>query len=201
MLMKKLLLTFAVLLGFALPGLADNLVLDFTSNPGDWMPSGSNSKEVTKTSPEGVDVTFSKNAYFNTSKYLMVKTNASIVIKPNIQFKEIKVSNSSNCSTSTKVTIKTGSDTYGSATTFSTRNSTYSFANKDVVLAETAVTFEVSSANCQITKIEFVEAETGPKDFEPAFKDKAYSIFKGETLDVNSLITVNTPPLSHLRAS
>lgn len=193
--MKKLLLTFAVLLGFALPGLAANLVFDFSSNKPSWMPSGSNSSQVTKTAPNGIDVTFAKNSYYNTAGYLMIKTNSSVTISPNINFKEINVTTSNSIGSTAKMSIKLGNTLYGSDKAIGTKNTTFTFTNESVTNANTEVSFNATTGNSQIVKIEFVEAEpTGPVDFEPAFKDQAYTIYKDENLDINSLITVNTPP-------
>ena len=140
------------------------LSFDFTSNTNisDWPASSAGATTASnKTySLGGESYTFAlgANVYFNSS-YLMLKTNAYLGL-PAIdgwKLSKIEISNSSNCSTSTQVSVnkeKEGTNIIsgGAAQKFSTKSSTYTYELSETE-ANTSYYLKIASANCQITNI------------------------------------------------
>lgn len=192
--MKKTLLTLLVLLTAAFPILAQTITLDFSTNTNSWMPSGSNSSVANKTAPNGWPVVFSASSYYNTQHYVMVKSNASLKITPDVAVSKITIYNTSGCSPKTQVTVKTG-DVTVKTQTFSTQGSSYVYTPKDIIDAGTQITISAASANAQITKIEFEQVSTGPQEWTSPIKAD-YTVYNGETLDFKALITGNAPDVT-----
>lgn len=93
--------------------------------------------------------------YFN-SGYIMVGNTQPILqlpTYPNEKITQIKIWNSSGCSTSVKVAIKSGTNTASAQQTWSKTNTTYTYAIADSYQA-TTLKMDVTSANAQITKME-----------------------------------------------
>lgn len=197
--MKKLLLTFAVLLGFALPGLAETAVFyasgyTYTGSVDDKFAASSS------TCPEQDILSWSSIEYG--TSYLRINSGSTGTITPKdgITITKIEVYNSTSKSIS-KATITVD----GTSTTINKNTTTNLFSYECNTTSPIKLTGTVGNTKNQL-RIDYIEITytkpvSGPKDFEPAFKNQAYTIYKDENLDINSLITVNTPPLSHLRAS
>lgn len=189
--MKKLLLTFAVLLGFALPGLAETAVFyvsDYTSTDGydnkilvestdfpeNDILTGGGFNTVSNTDMRAYansSFTFTPKESITITKIVFKDTNSK---SPTISAKIDGTA--TTCSTASRITTWEGTLSYSSTLTFST-------------------TAQLRIDHIEIT---YTKPATGPVDFEPDFKDQTYTVHTGESLDINSLITVNTPPLSHL---
>ena len=93
--------------------------------------------------------------YFN-SGYLMVGNYQPVLQLPtyaNEKITKVKFWNSSGCSTSVKVTIKSGSNTAAAQQTWSTKGSSYTYNISETYQSST-LKLDVTSANAQITKIE-----------------------------------------------
>lgn len=211
--MKKLLLTFAVLLGFALPGLAETVLFyaptfdkssvtadetvcvgtDGSTSTGTALANGEKIGEFIKltlskggNSNNGVGI-FSKGKDFrmypdNTAVFTpaegvkiteieFVATGNSYVIKGNYKLASSTESKSIPSASATSVICKFEGG-INEAITFTPNNTSRS----------------------KYILVTYTKESTGPVDFEPAFKNQAYTIYKDENLDINSLITVNTPP-------
>ena len=140
------------------------LNFDFTYQVSGW-PSSSSANNYTYTL-NSVAYTFAltSNVYINTyqnASYLMVKENAALGL-PAIQgYKLTKVvaNNSSGCSTSTSVSIRTGNTstaslvTGGTAQTWSTKSSSYTYTLSNTA-ANTMYYIYAASANCQIINLQ-----------------------------------------------
>ena len=102
-------------------------------------------------------VTTASKVYFS-SGYIMVG-NADPILElptyPNEKITQIKIWNSSGCSQSVKVTIKSGSSTASAEQTWKTQSSTYTYAIGDSYWAST-LKMKVTTANAQITKMEII---------------------------------------------
>lgn len=151
----KYICMFLLLLGTSAYAWGVDLRFNFTSNPGSW-PTSSNAGSYTYTL-NGTSYTFalSANVYCNTG-YLMVKENATLGL-PAISGKKltkIVVRNSSGCSTSTSVSVTDGSSTVtgGTAQTFSTRSTNYTYTLTGTS-ANTVYYLNIASANCQIVAL------------------------------------------------
>lgn len=93
--------------------------------------------------------------YFN-SGYLMVGNYQPVLQLPtyaNEKITKVKFWNSSGCSTSVKVTIKSGSNTAAAQQTWSNKGSSYTYNISETYQSST-LKLDVTSANAQITKIE-----------------------------------------------
>ena len=137
------------------------LDFDFTSQPGDW-PTSAAGSALTKTYTLKNTYTFalSSSVYVNTgSKYLMISQSNSLGLPAiaNYKLTGVEISNSSGCSTSTRVQV-CNSTTYsdnvsgGAAKTLSTPSSTYTYSLSGTS-ANTVYYLVVTSANCQLVDI------------------------------------------------
>ena len=93
--------------------------------------------------------------YFN-SGYLMVGNYQPVLQLPtyaNEKITKVKFWNSSGCSTSVKVTIKSGSNIAAAQQTWSNKGSSYTYNISETYQSST-LKLDVTSANAQITKIE-----------------------------------------------
>lgn len=100
-------------------------------------------------------VLYNDKVYFNTG-YIMVGNQSPVFQLPTYageKITQVKFWNSSGCSTSVKVTIKSGSSTASAEQTWSTQSSTYTYSIGDRYQAST-LKLNVVSKNAQITKIE-----------------------------------------------
>lgn len=185
--MKKSLLFMAFL--FILGGLSVNaadVVLDLSTNTDSWMPAGSNLSLVEKTSPNGLAVEFSKDAYAN-SGYVMVKTNAYITVVPNIECEKIILHNSGGCSTSAKLKVTTDAG-MSVENALSKTNSDYEYVVPSSSQSKgTKYVFTTTNKNSQITKITFVEVSSQepsePVAYEPNFAD--VELWEGNSLTLD----------------
>ncbi len=138
-------------------------VLDFkfTSQPGDW-PTATGGSATSKTYTLVNSYTFAvgDNVYVNTSShYLMISQSKYLGLPalPNYKLTGVEISNSSGCSTSTRVQV-CNSTTYsdnvsgGGAKTLSTQSSTYTYSLSGTS-ANTVYYLVVTSANCQLVDI------------------------------------------------
>ena len=141
------------------------LTFSFTSQPSGWPTSDSTSAAGNKTyTNSSTSYTFSvgPHVYYNSSKYLMMKTtdSSNYLGLPSITGKKLTkvvASNSSGCSTSTKVGIFTTNNgntavSGGEKQTWSTVSSTYTY-NLTGTSAATMYYVRVSNANVQITQL------------------------------------------------
>ena len=99
--------------------------------------------------------------YFN-SGYLMVENYQPVLQLPtyaNEKITKVKFWNSSGCSTSVKVTIKSGSNTAAAQQTWSNKGSSYTYNISETYQSST-LKLDVTSANAQITKIEITTSAT-----------------------------------------
>ena len=155
--------------GLTITASADgNLALSFsfTSAPSGW-PSGSSGSANSQTyTVDGTAYTFAlgKNVYYNTQKYLMLKATTYLGLPAIDGYKltKVVVKNSSGCSQKTNVGISSASSsatylTGGSAQTYSTQSSTYTYTLSDTS-ANTMYYLYITSANCQITNLELTYA-------------------------------------------
>lgn len=137
------------------------LDFDFTSQPGDW-PTSAAGSALTKTYTLKNTYTFalSSSVYVNTSsKYLMIQKSNSLGLPAiaNYKLTGVEISNSSGCSTSTKVQV-CNSTTYsdnvsgGAAKTLTTTSTTYTYSLSGTS-ANTVYYLVVTSANCQLVDI------------------------------------------------
>lgn len=131
--------------------------IDFTANTNSWMPSGSNASAVNKTAPNGMAVAFSKDSYYNTSKYLMVKSGAYIEIKPDIQVSEIIITHTSNCSATAVLTVS--ADGIEIKKFNPLKNSDGKVTVDLKYQTATTFKFSASTANAQIESITFIGKE------------------------------------------
>lgn len=145
------------------------LSFSFTSCPSGW-PSGSSSSANTKTyTVDGTAYTFSlgANVYYNTSKYLMLKSTTYLGLPAIDGYKLTKVvaGNSSGCSKSTKVSVCTNTSgtavTGGTAQTWSSQSSSYTY-NLSNTSANTMYYLYITSANCQIVSLDLTYESTAP---------------------------------------
>lgn len=144
----------------------EGLVLNFsfTSNPGTgeaaW-PTATGGSATTKTYRlNTTDYTFAlgANVYMN-SGYLMLKYTTYLGLPAISDYKLVKIvaTNSSGCSTSTKVGVSSSntSESYlsgGSKQTWSTRSENYTY-NLSSTSANTVYYLYITSANCQIVNV------------------------------------------------
>lgn len=219
MLMKKLLLTFAVLLGFALPGLAaETLVASMTRSLFSTQQTNYSNSSTSDNGDWYVDKVTVQSSDFRAGKKSTGTQTAEIQYKKPIDGKlsSIKINIlaiPTNAGTLNSIAIYSSDNlNFTNATEIGKITSATEGENSITVTGSTTgnyykVVFDITNSTSkngtvQFSQLDFyIDEPTGPVDFEPAFKNQAYTIYKGETLDVNSLITVNTPPLSHLRAS
>lgn len=168
-LLKSLLLLCALIVG-SLSGWADEKELTFvvSSNPGGWPTTNSTTLTNYSYTLNDVDYTFAlKNVKCN-SGYLMF-TNPAVLGLPAIDgYKLTKVvaSNSSGCSTSTKVGISSSSSsesyiTGGAIQTWSKTNSTYTY-NLSSTKGDTMYYLYVTNKNAQLTQLKLTYEETVP---------------------------------------
>ena len=143
------------------PGTSDTntLVFDFTSNPGGWPTDNSTTLTDYTFKLNNIDYTFAlKNAKCN-SGYLML-TQPAVIGLPAIEgFKLTKVvaSNTSGCSTSTKVGISSSSTeglyiAGGAIQTWSTTNSSYTY-NLTSTEVNTMYYLYVTNKNAQVKEL------------------------------------------------
>lgn len=143
------------------------LTFSFTSCPSGW-PSGSSASANTKTyTISGVAYEFSlgPNVYYNTQKYLMLKSTTYLGLPAISDYKltKIEATNSSGCSTKTKIAVTTASDGKtnvggGSAQTWSKTSTTYTY-NLSSTVANTMYYLYITAANCQITNLKLTYTE------------------------------------------
>lgn len=134
--------------------------------------AGSANKFVANTSfyaSDGAQFTVlaASKVYFSdaTSGYLMVGNTQPILTLPtfkNEKITKITFYNTSGCSTSVKVTIKSGSNTASAQQQWSTQNKSGGYTyNINADYQSTTLKMDVTSANAQITKIVFTTESTG----------------------------------------
>ena len=137
------------------------LSFSFTSCPSGW-PSGSSGSANTKTyTVGGVAYTFSlgTNVYYNTGKYLMLKSTTYLGLPAIEGYKLTKVvaTNSSGCSIKTKVSVTTNTTgtavSGGTAQTWSKQSTNYTYNLSDTS-ANTMYYLRITDANSQIVNLE-----------------------------------------------
>ena len=140
-------------------GTNTELTFSLTSNPGSWPTTNSTTLTEYTYTLDGTSYTFALNNVKCNSGYLML-TPTAVLGLPAISDKsltKVVVSNSSGCSTSTKVGISSSSSdasyiTGGDIQTYSTTSSTYTY-NLSGTSANTMYYLYVTNKNCQITSI------------------------------------------------
>lgn len=156
------------------------LTFDVSANPGDWPTTNPTTTTNYTYTLNSTDYTFALNNVKCNSGYLMLTSVAKLGLPAIEGYKLVKVeaTNSSGCSTSTKVKItedEAGSTvvTGGAEQTWSTTSTKYTYTLSGTE-AETMYYLYVSNKNCQIVTLvlyyEEVEAPLLPKAAKPTFE-------------------------------
>ena len=144
-------------------GSSKELSFSFTANPGGW-PTSSKAGSYTYTL-DSTSYTFAlgSNVYLGTysgSSYLMLKYTTSLGLPAISGYKltKIVVSNSTGCSTSTKVGVSSSSSSAsyiggGAVQTFSSTGSSYTY-NLSGTANNTVYYLYITNKNCQIIKLD-----------------------------------------------
>lgn len=189
------------LLVFMTPSLAgwgqtretQTLTFSLTSNPGEWPTTNSNTLTNYIYTLNGVDYTFAlKNVKCN-SGYLMMTSTAVLGLPAIDGYKltTVVASNSSGCSTSTKVGISSSAEqeSYiagGEIQTWSTTNSSYTY-NLTSTDANTMYYMYVTNKNAQVVSLALTYESIGgtPTCATPTFSPAAGTYTEAQTVSIN----------------
>lgn len=145
------------------------LTFSFTSNPGGWPTADSPGGNYTYTiSSANYTFALGTNVYYNSSHYLMLKSTTSLGLPaiPGYKLTKVVASNSSTCSTSTRVGVSSSSSsasyiTGGAYQTWSTTSSSYTY-NLTGTSANTMYYLYVTNKNAQITQLVLTYTSAAP---------------------------------------
>lgn len=159
---KRLFLILAAVAMFCIGANATTYTYDFSSNKNWVTTSGGSTNPGTgtanvlgtiydKTTNDAFSCT--ESCYFNTG-YLMLKNGATMTLPTYAGEKitSVVITNSSGCSTKTKVSILAGTNVASAEQTLTTTSTNYTF-NIGSSYQSSVLTFSIASANSQFTKV------------------------------------------------